>query len=358
MDLWETLRIVARRWTVSLPLAILAVVAVVAIPDDVGQEYTSEASLVFIPPNVTLIEDADGSPVLDPQNPFLRQSGAVAAMAQLVQLSVIGSDVRALVQADGLRSDYIVEVDRSSPIMRVEVTAGSPAVATGSVDYVVELIRQDLAERQDQVEAPDSERIAIQVISPTSPAQASTGAAMRLRLVVLVIGILLAVGAALFVEGAANWAARRRQELDDPDELDVPAYYEAVPAPPDDAREPTELVGVAAEPAGAGHEVEAEVHDGTGAEADDQAPAEAAELDGEAEAADADAEPPQASDGVDVVAETDGPEHAANGNGQPAPHTDEVTASEETPADAAPADAAPAEGVPVAVEARAQADRT
>ncbi len=212
MDGWETLRIVLRRWTVSIPLAVLTVVAVVAIPSDVGQEYTSDASLVFLPPNTREIETEDGFAALEQENAFINQSGSVAAMTRLIQISLTSPSVRALVEAEGLEPEYELIVDRGDPIMQVTVTAGSPALATGTVDYVLGLIERDLTERQDLVEAPETERIGTQIISDTSPALASTGAATRLRLIILVVGMAFAVGAALLVEGAAGWAARRRAE--------------------------------------------------------------------------------------------------------------------------------------------------
>lgn len=221
MDLWETLRIVMRRWMVSLPLLILAVVTALAIPSDVGQQYTSSASMIFLPSNVVVVETADGSDVLDRINSFEDVGGSEAAMALVVQLSLTGQDVRTLVEAEGLEPEYTIVVDRGEPFMEVEVTTSSPALATGTVDYLVDAIQRDLTQRQDQVEAPEADRITIQIISPTSPALASTGAALRVRLGVLVVGLALAVGAALFVEGAANWSRRRQLATTGPSHADA-----------------------------------------------------------------------------------------------------------------------------------------
>ncbi|MEO1060899.1 MAG: oligosaccharide flippase family protein [Actinomycetota bacterium] len=212
MDVWETLRIVLRRWTVSVPLAVLTIVAVVAIPSDVGQEYTSDASLVFLPPNTQEFQTEDGFTAIEPENPFIQQNGTVAAMAELIQISLTSASVRALVEAEGLEPEYELIVGNGSPIMGITVTAGSPALATGTVDYMLGLIERDLTERQDIEGAPETQRIGTQIISDTSPALASTGAATRLRLIILVVGLAFAVGAALLVEGAAGWAARRRSE--------------------------------------------------------------------------------------------------------------------------------------------------
>lgn len=350
MDVWETLRIVLRRWTVSVPLAVLTVVAVIAIPSDVGQEYSSEASLVFLPPNSRVVVDESGFEGIASTNAFLDQSGAVAAMTQIIQLSLSAAETRALVEAEGLDPDYVLEVDRGNPIMRVSVTAGSPALATGTVDYLVNEIQDDLTRRQDEVEAPEVERIGIQLISPTSPALASTGAATRLRLIVLVIGLAFSIAAALLVEGAANWAGRRRSEGWDGDEDDdAPDEPQPTPAPAVAAEEPPAEV----ESKDEGPQFyDAEVEDAPDTEAEDEdqrelveavvddaedavaeADDEVVELDEEvSEVVDEVAEEAfEAADEVEVTVHTNGNGngHATNGNGHSdAPEGEPVEAVE------------------------------
>ncbi len=208
MDLWDLLRVVARRWYVSFPLLIIAAVVALQMSTRVDAEYSAQTSLILVGPTSTGSEagGADSAFV----NPYLSFSSSLATTAQLLQLSMSSGAPRRSVAELGLASNYDITLLSRSPILNVSVETGDPVVAVETLDEVARLIEAELDERQDAIDAPADKRITVLRISEGDVPVAQLGSQNRVRLIFAGVGIAAAVAAAFLFEGAATVLNRRR----------------------------------------------------------------------------------------------------------------------------------------------------
>jgi hypothetical protein len=212
MDIFDGLRVVARWWFVVVPILIVSITVAFVSTDNIDPEFSAEASVLFVGPNVRETDTAG----LEAINPILVQPSALTTTAEVAALSANTVQVRTLLGREGFSTDYSVAAQRSNPIVIVETRAPTRDLATTSALRVVEVIDEDLRLRQDAADAPAEQRVSTTIIGVSAVGGADYGGRNRARIALVVIGIGLAVGAAFLMEGRSRRAPKSSSDdLDD-----------------------------------------------------------------------------------------------------------------------------------------------
>jgi hypothetical protein len=183
--------------------------AAIMVSGQIDPEYRATASMVIIPANEGDAGLFQGQG-LTQSNPLDYLGGQVTLTG--IQLILGAEDARAELAAAGFSPAYSVEVDAKDPLMLVEATDRDPAVAQTTVDELVIRVQEELDTLQAAVNAPSNQLLEIQVLSQTELPAQDFGARTRIRLILAILGVLIASAAGLLVDAWATGRAERREE--------------------------------------------------------------------------------------------------------------------------------------------------
>ncbi|MEH1013935.1 hypothetical protein V6U90_12610 [Micromonospora sp. CPCC 206060] len=203
MDLLDLLRLMFRRWYVTVPVLLGALGAATGLGISIQPEYKTSAAVLLVPPTTAVPAPAPGASP-QPGNPWLRVGEN--AMAQAVQISASSHDFRTRVEAAGGDPDYEVGLVTRSSILTIEVTAATRAEAAATVAAVTRLISDEVAGRQAEYRPRAGEQITTEVLDPGRNVVPSRSNVLRAQIVVAGVGALLAAALAV----AFDALARRR----------------------------------------------------------------------------------------------------------------------------------------------------
>lgn len=206
MDLLDLIKLIFRRWYVTAPIIALAVAATVGVGVAIRPEYRSTVAIVLMPPTGAA-SAPEASPTAGAGNPWARIGPA--AMAQAVQIAASSHDARERVRAAGGDPDYTVELVSRSSILTIEVAADSAVEALATARGVTTLIDDEVARRQAPYQPAPGDQITVQVLDPGRDVEPSRSNVLRLQIVVMGIGLLVAAAAAVGYDAAARHLAAR-----------------------------------------------------------------------------------------------------------------------------------------------------
>lgn len=214
MDLLDLLKLMVRRWYVTLPVLLAAVTGTVIVGQQIRPEYKTSAAIVLVPPTTAAPEPAAGSSP-KPGNPWLQVGNA--EMAQAIQIVAMSARVRTAVLAAGGEPGYEVTVQPRSSILTIEVTAATSDRALATVTAVTKLIGNEVAARQAEYKPRPGEQITTAVLDPGLDIDQSRSNVLRAQIVLLVIGLLLAAVCAVVTDAVTRRLAAgrsRRRSVD------------------------------------------------------------------------------------------------------------------------------------------------
>lgn len=189
MDFWELLTVMARRWYVVVPMLALTAVLAVTMPARVDPTYRANGTVV-------LAEPAGNAAALNPV-----ASAGLAANADALATIAGLPDAKAEVEAAGLSTQYAVESDGS--VLLIEAGGATSAEAAETVQFVEQLLTDRLNRQQENVGAPPESYLSVVPLISDPVAVPVYDDQRRLRILVVVIGLLLAALSAVAVEGLA-----------------------------------------------------------------------------------------------------------------------------------------------------------
>jgi len=206
VDLWSLLQILFRRIYIAVPALLVGAAASMSYAASIEPDYEVTGALVLLGPGTeTVVSDTET--VVESRNPLLRFSGSLGTTAEALELSLASQRTRASIDARGLSTDFIVNADSRSPIMQFKVTAESAEVASETMEAIMDYVESDLDERQDRLDAPADERIAVQRLSSGNEPEAGLESRRRTQLLLAAVSGLLAV---MVTVAADSILARRR----------------------------------------------------------------------------------------------------------------------------------------------------
>ena len=189
----QVTRILLRRWYVLVPLAVGAVIVAVVVTDDIEPEYTSDTSVLFVGSNTVQVIDAEtGELEIEDVNPLITLGSSLNAVAAIMALAMSDADVLEQLAEEGLSTDVAVGAANRSPIVGIRVRDSHEATARATSDRMVELLAEELDRRQDELGAPEADRVFVETISGGTVEGPDFGQRNRARFGLMAFGLVLA----------------------------------------------------------------------------------------------------------------------------------------------------------------------
>ena len=215
MDLWEATKILFRRWYVTIPICVLAALGALAAGSQMDPEYVASSVGILLPIDEAGEQNIFGT-LEDAENPW-ESAGAVATMRAVAL--VLGADtVRSQVVELGFSPTYSIEVEPRDPIVYIDVTDRDPDLALVTLDEMILRLEDELDARQAQVGADETRRYKVEILSQSEVPLPDYSNRTRVRIIVLLLGIVLAAAAGLLYDAWAVARAERRDADEDADD--------------------------------------------------------------------------------------------------------------------------------------------
>ncbi|PZF79914.1 hypothetical protein [Jiangella anatolica] len=232
MDLWEALRILARRWFVVVPLLLLTAFGAVNLYSTTEPEYTTTGSILLRGPSVGQ-DEASGL-----RNPYLDYGNMAVPARVVVDIALTPSTYHDLTGDTGTTFELGLDTTTSAPLVVLNVTGPSPDAVVTTAQGILEFFSATLRQRQLDAGAPENTLITTEVVTP--PVDVLQQNASRLRMLVGVagVGVLFSVGMAFLVEAILRIRARGRSKKPPAKEAEPPADTTRPVSPPAPVVEP------------------------------------------------------------------------------------------------------------------------
>lgn len=210
MDLSEILRALGRRWYVLIAGVLVTAVFVVLALRVVPLTYDVKTSILLLPPTSSVTETG---------NPFLNLGG-LDVVAGVLERSVTDSESVEKVVPKGSKAEYTVQQDASvsGSVLQVDATDTTSAGAFRILNAVVALAKTNLTALQNEVSAKPSDQVRLLVITNNTVATPDYASLIRLLIVVLAVGVVLTLFAAVSIDAVARRRRIRRRSRRDPPE--------------------------------------------------------------------------------------------------------------------------------------------
>lgn len=193
MNLNTLLRVLLRHRIVVSAVIVITISTAWGFWVSVLPTYKADAHVWVIPPS----RSTDGIEVNPLQGISARSNDIVA---RAIALSVNSAEWRRPLVAQGYSADYLVDDgDGASPILAITVTADDRDLAIASRDRVVQVISEELAQTQDELNVSQEDRFVSRIIT-LLPARAQYGSRDRLVASTVLLGLLAAVAFALLLD--------------------------------------------------------------------------------------------------------------------------------------------------------------
>jgi hypothetical protein len=210
MDVVSVLRLLARRWRVTVPAALLTVLLIGAAFRSSSPMYEATGSIVLLPPPEAPDVQPSSEPAPPPtvgQNPFARY-GDLSVVADILA-RVLDSDSRqAEFESQGVTGyDVVVNRFQRGPVIDVTGLGPNPEAAIRSTEIVLEDVNATLSNLQESEGADRNYYIHSATVELPSTATAMYGSTVRTAIAALAVGALGTLGLAVLAEVIA----RRRE---------------------------------------------------------------------------------------------------------------------------------------------------
>lgn len=190
MDLWELLKVMGRRWYVTVPVLLVTAIVAVTLPPTIDPEYRASGTMILVGPAGTTAN----------LNPFV--SAGLGTNAEAAAIVVTSPNSKAIVDEQGLSTDYTVEPD--GPVMVVTALAGSSVEAVNTVTFVEQLLNDQLVDLQTQAAVPEDALLSVVPLIPDVIATPVYQSRLRATILTVVVGVLTTVLLVMAVEGLSR----------------------------------------------------------------------------------------------------------------------------------------------------------
>ena len=208
MDFSQTMRALARRWYVAVPVFLVAIAVAGLAMIGTPHKYEATGTVVLMEPNPNAAQ-ADHS--LGPDaiaNPFLNFADSLTTDAQLLIQSLNSPTAEAAVQQQGGLTTFTAgDGALRGPYIVVTADASSPDAVTRTVTLAFDLATKELLQREQALGAPASQYIEVKSVVPPTDAIRLQGGKSRFT---LAFGVL-ALAATLCAVYAVETVSRRRR---------------------------------------------------------------------------------------------------------------------------------------------------
>lgn len=217
MNLFDGLRVLSRRWYLTLPGVILAAALAAGAWITVSPSYARTASVLLLPNEASLPDNG---------NPYLYVSGLSQAADVLVRAVNSQQNLDQINdQYPGAKVTVARDPSTVTPVVTISVETGDSGQAGALLDDVLDRTSTALATLQDQEAIPKESRISMQTLTSDAKSTASNKQRMALAGGAGIGGLVLVFILIAGVEGIL--AARSRRRLPKPVASERPVKAEA-----------------------------------------------------------------------------------------------------------------------------------
>jgi uncharacterized protein involved in exopolysaccharide biosynthesis len=218
MDFWLTVKVIFRRWYITLPAFLAALGVASMVYRSVPTQYVSISVLLLTAPRTGPTAELASEQPKAITNPLLNfEQGLNLSASMLIQalrspemsasLGVSPGDGTSYEVSNGSTNPELLE---SGPFVFIEGTSSSPQDAQDIVRRVSALATQELAEQQEEFKVPESTHITVhEVVSPTS-AQAPKAKKLRAAGAAGALGVFASLAAGFAFESITTTRVRRQ----------------------------------------------------------------------------------------------------------------------------------------------------
>jgi hypothetical protein len=247
MDFWKTMGVLLRRWYVSVPILVVSLGLGGAVFLSVPTQYESTGTLVLTAPPSGGVTQVNPKDATGPGNPLLDFEGSLTITTQLLIQSLSSPTVQQQIgQQGGVDTFQAGDGETGGPFVVIIADAPSKAQAQKTVSLALNFAKNELNQRQKDLDAPASTYIVTQVVVAPTPATTKIGGKVKAGGVALALGLVVSIAAAFAVDSVMTSRRRRRTEqarvtdldddryddLDDDDDDHAEVTHKMRPAPP------------------------------------------------------------------------------------------------------------------------------
>jgi hypothetical protein len=220
MDFWRTVLVLFRRWYITVPAFVATLGLAGAAYSVVPVQYQSVEVLVLTTPLSGGTESTQPNHPNPVTNPLMNFEQSLALTASIVIQQLNSSEsARILGVTPGDTTSYLVnngstnpELLQTGPFIFVQGNGASPEAAQDIADRVSDLAVDVLAQRQTELNAPESTHINVEVVVPAVAGQPLTGSPMRAAAAAGALAGLASLVAVYGFESLMTHRRRRRAE--------------------------------------------------------------------------------------------------------------------------------------------------
>ena len=220
MDLWDLTRLLLRRWYFAVPLLLATFVMVFLVTQTVEPDYKAKGYLQLIPPPGS---DKPVDPLAPPRprNPWLDLGYQALGNASL--LKVTDQSTLEQLAKEGYTPSVTVFLSDRSPLLEIEAVGTSQVQATATVRKVIELLTEDVAEKQRPYRVRPEDTITTLPLGDGSDVEVVTSKVKRVLVVAAGVGLLITAAGTISADALLRRRPRRRLGLDASDIAPPPA---------------------------------------------------------------------------------------------------------------------------------------
>jgi hypothetical protein len=200
LDLWSTLRVLLKRWYLTIPLFALSAILAVAVVGTKPADYKANASLLLLAPS------GGGN------NPYAQFGGSLSAAAEVLATSMNSSTSRQDLQRQGVSANWNLALEGGdAPLLKVETTASTSEAATSSAQIIVETAKQRLASLQSDAGSPASQLFSLSIVDAPDGADAEYGDTVKSGAALLLVLLVVSCSIVFAFEALSRRRAARKQ---------------------------------------------------------------------------------------------------------------------------------------------------
>ena len=207
MDFGTLIRILVRRWYVVLPALLITFLVAYTQVSSVKPEYTATGSILILQPPIDPTTPAPAN--ANQANPFAQLSAPLRTTAVVISGVLSDKAVHTQIAKSGLSRDFQVTVDPDAPVTTITATSSSPKVAVDTVNGLMGRFTTELQARQTASGVPATQQLQTQTLSAPTSAEKDTSNRSRAMGAFAVLGVIVALCAALTAENIAGRGRRR-----------------------------------------------------------------------------------------------------------------------------------------------------
>lgn len=225
MDFWKTMGILLRRWYVSVPILVVSLGLGGAVFLSVATQYESTGTLVLTAPPSGGVTQVNPKDATGPGNPLLDFEGSLTITTQLLIQSLSSPTVQQQIgQQGGVNTFQAGDGETGGPFVVIIADAPSKAQAQKTVSLALTFAKNELNQRQKDLDAPASTYIVTQVVVAPTPATTKIGGKVKAGGVALALGLVVSIAAAFAVDSVMTSRRRRKTDQAKVTDTDVGRY--------------------------------------------------------------------------------------------------------------------------------------